>query len=140
MGRRSSACRPATSAPARSIRSCRCGVDIWAALRTLGRSGVAELVNRCCAHAQTFARELSEGGCTIHNDVVLNQIIVSFGGPDTTRKVIAAVQSEGTLWFGPTVWQGVTAARISASSWATTEEDVRKSVEAILRIRDAVEG
>jgi glutamate/tyrosine decarboxylase-like PLP-dependent enzyme len=109
------------------------GVDVWAALRTLGKRGLAEMIERCCAHAQRFARELSAAGCTVHNDVVLNQVVVSFGDADTTRRVIADVQADGTLWFGPTVWQGHTAARISVSCWATTDDDVTKSVAAILR-------
>ena len=116
------------------------GVDVWAALRTLGRSGVAEMIDRCCGHAQRFARELRAGGCDVLNEVVLNQVLVSFGDAATTRKVIAAVQAEGTLWFGPTVWQGQTAARISVSSWATTDEDVSRSVEAILRVWREVAG
>ena len=108
------------------------GVDIWAALRTLGRSGIAEMIERCCAHARRFARELGAAGCTVHNDVVLNQVVVSFGDAETTRRVIVQLQANGTLWCGPTVWQGHTAARISVSSWATTDEDVTKSVAAIL--------
>jgi threonine aldolase len=92
------------------------------------------MIERCCDHAQRFARELAAGGCTVHNEVVLNQVVVSFGDADATRRVIAALQAEGTLWCGPTVWQGRTAARISVSSWATTDDDVTKSIAAILRI------
>ena len=110
------------------------GVDIWAALRTLGKSGVAEMIERCCRHAQRFAQALQAAGCTILNDVVLNQVLVSFGDAAVTRSVIAALQAEGTLWCGPTVWQSKAAARISVSSWATTDEDVTMSVEAILRV------
>jgi len=108
------------------------GVDVWAALRTLGRAGVAALVERCCAHATAFARALAAAGCTIHNDVVLNQVVVGFGDAERTRRVIAAIQDDGTLWCGPTVWQGHTAARLSVSSWATTEADVTKSIAAIV--------
>jgi len=112
------------------------GVDVWAALRTLGRSGIAAMIERCCAHARTFARELAAAGCTVHNEVVLNQVVVSFGDAMRTRDVIARIQADGTLWCGPTIWQGHTAARISVSSWATTEADVAKSVTAILRCLD----
>ena len=110
------------------------GVDVWAALRTLGRSGIAQLIERCCAHARRFATELAAGGGTVHNDVVLNQVVVSFGDAARTRQVIADIQTDGTLWCGPTVWQGHTAARISVSSWATTDDDVTRSIVAILRL------
>jgi glutamate/tyrosine decarboxylase-like PLP-dependent enzyme len=110
------------------------GIDIWAALRTLGRSGIRDLVERCCDNAQRFARELEAAGFEILNDVVLNQVLVSFGDAETTRRTIAAVQAEGTLWCGPTVWQGRTAARISVSSWATTDEDVTRSLRAVVRV------
>jgi glutamate/tyrosine decarboxylase-like PLP-dependent enzyme len=110
------------------------GVDIWAALRSLGRTGLADLVERNCRQARRFAAGLSAAGFEIVNDVVLNQVLVSFGTPDETRRVIAAIQREGTLWAGDTVWQGHTAMRISVSSWATTDDDVDRSVEAITRI------
>ncbi len=113
------------------------GVDVWAALRTLGRSGVAELVARCCAHARRFAEELCAAGCPVLNDVVLNQVLVSFGDAGTTRRVIAALQHEGSCWAGPTVWQGQTAMRLSVSSWATTDEDVTRSLAAVRRVVNA---
>lgn len=116
------------------------GVDVWAALRTLGRQGLAELVERCCAHARHFAEALERGGATVLNEVVLNQVLVAFGDADTTRRVIDAVQSDGTCWCGPTVWQGRTAMRISVSSWATSDDDVARSVAAILRCAAAVRG
>jgi glutamate/tyrosine decarboxylase-like PLP-dependent enzyme len=109
------------------------GVDVWAALRSLGRSGVAELVERNCRQARRFAEVLREGGFEILNDVVLNQVLVSFGDPDATRRAAAALQADGTCWCGGTVWQGRTALRISVSSWATTDADVERSAEAILR-------
>jgi len=108
------------------------GIEIWAALRSLGRSGLAALVDRCCAHAARFADGLRLAGFTILNEVVLNQVLVSFGSPELTRDVIATVQAEGTCWCGGTVWQGHTAMRISVSSWATTEEDVDRSLQAII--------
>jgi glutamate/tyrosine decarboxylase-like PLP-dependent enzyme len=110
------------------------GVEIWATLRHLGRTGVAELIERCCQHARRFAEALDEAGYQILNEVVLNQVLVSFGDPDTTNRIIAAIQKEGTCWCGGTTWQGHTAMRISVSSWATTDEDVDRSIEAILRV------
>ncbi len=110
------------------------GVEIWAALRHLGRSGVARLIERCCQHARRFADELGRAGYRILNDVVLNQVLVSFGDAATTTRVVAAVQAEGTCWCGRTVWQGHTAMRISVSSWATADTDVERSIEAILRV------
>jgi glutamate/tyrosine decarboxylase-like PLP-dependent enzyme len=109
------------------------GVEVWAALKSLGRSGLADLVERNCRHARRFAEALQEGGCEILNDVVLNQVLVSFGDADRTRQVIEHVQRDGTCWCGPTDWQGRTAMRISVSSWATRDEDVERSVAAILR-------
>ena len=110
------------------------GVEVWAALRSLGRAGVAELVERTCRHARRFAEGLAEAGYTVLNDVVLNQALVSFGDDPTTRRVIAAIQQDGTLWAGPTVWHGQTAMRISVSNWSTTDADVERSLEAIIRI------
>ncbi len=110
------------------------GVDVWAALRTLGRSGLAELVERCCRHAHRFAAQLQSAGCEVLNEVVLNQVLVSFGNAETTRAVIADLQAEGTCWCGSTHWQGHTAMRISVSSWATTDDDVSRSLEAMLRV------
>jgi glutamate/tyrosine decarboxylase-like PLP-dependent enzyme len=112
------------------------GVDVWAALRSLGRSGLAALIEGNCAAARRFAERLGAAGCEILNDVVLNQVLVSFGEPEETQRVIAAVQADGTCWTGGTVWQGHTAMRISVCSWATTEADVDASVAAMLRARD----
>lgn len=114
------------------------GVEVWAALRQLGRAGLADLVARTCGYAQRFADGLRAAGYTILNDVVINQVLVSFGDADTTRRVIAAIQAEGTMWAGATVWQGHTAMRISVSSWATTPDDVERSLEAIIRVAGAV--
>jgi glutamate/tyrosine decarboxylase-like PLP-dependent enzyme len=110
------------------------GVEVWAALRTLGRSGLAELIERTCRHAQIFSQRLTEAGFEILNEVVLNQVLVSFGGDEETRRVLARVQEEGTCWASGTNWHGQQAMRISVSSWATTSEDVDRSVEAILRV------
>ena len=109
------------------------GVEVWAALKHLGRSGVADLIERTCQYAQKFAHALEDAGFEILNDVVLNQVLVSFGSDEKTRKVIEKVQQEGTCWMGGTKWHGKEAMRISVSSWATTSSDVEKSVEAIIR-------
>ncbi len=109
------------------------GVEVWAALRSLGRRGVADLVEGCVAHARRLAEGLRAGGCRILNEVVLNQVLVSFGDAERTRRVIAAVQRDGTCWCGGTVWQGQTAMRVSVSSWATTAADIERSVAAILK-------
>ncbi len=113
------------------------GVDIWAALKSLGRTGLADLVERNCRFARRFAEALRAGGCEILNEVVLNQVLVSFGDAARTDEVIERVQRDGTCWCGPTVWQGRTAMRISVSSWATQDEDVERSVQAILRAATA---
>jgi glutamate/tyrosine decarboxylase-like PLP-dependent enzyme len=113
------------------------GVEIWAALRSLGRTGLSDLIERTCRLAARFAVELQRGGCEILNEVVLNQVLVSFGNAARTKKVIERVQEDGTCWCGPTEWQGQTAMRISVSSWATQDEDVDRSVAAILRAASA---
>jgi glutamate/tyrosine decarboxylase-like PLP-dependent enzyme len=110
------------------------GVDIWAALRSLGRSGISEMVERNCRQARRLAEGLAAAGHRVLNDVVLNQVLVSFGDPGTTNRVIKGIQDEGTCWCGGTVWQGQTAMRISVCSWATTDADVEKSLEAIIRV------
>jgi glutamate/tyrosine decarboxylase-like PLP-dependent enzyme len=109
------------------------GTDIWMALKTLGRAGVAEMIDRCCRHAARFADGLRAAGYKVLNDVVLNQVLVSFGDKETTERTIAAIQEDGTCWCGGTVWQGQTAMRISVSSWATTDEDVERSLESMIR-------
>jgi len=113
------------------------GVDVWAALRTLGRIGVAELVERDCRAASRLAEGLAQAGYGVLNDVVLNQVLVSFGDEALTRRVIAAIQQDGTCWCGGTVWQGHTAMRISVSSWATSDDDVERSLAAMLRVAEA---
>src|SRR6266508_4285439 len=108
---------------------------LWAALHSLGASGVAELVDRCCALARRFADALAgTGGVRVLNDVVLNQVLVRFGDDDDlTRRVIAAVQREGTCWMGGATWRGMQVMRISVSNWSTDEDDVDRSVDAVLR-------
>jgi glutamate/tyrosine decarboxylase-like PLP-dependent enzyme len=111
-------------------------VEVWAALRSLGKRGLAEMIDRTCRHAQTFAAGLKAAGYAVLNDVVLNQTLVSFGDDEKTRKVIGSVQNDGTCWCGGTVWHGRAAMRISVSSWATTDDDVQQSIDAIVRIAD----
>ncbi|WP_055494230.1 aminotransferase class V-fold PLP-dependent enzyme [Streptomyces sp. TP-A0356] len=108
-------------------------LPVWAALRTLGRAGVAELVERCCDLTARFAERLAGvPGVELLNEVVLNQVMVRFGDDDTaTREVVARVQESGVCWFGGTVWQGRAAMRVSVVNWRTTEEDVDRSVDVI---------
>jgi glutamate/tyrosine decarboxylase-like PLP-dependent enzyme len=108
------------------------GAEAWAVLASLGRDGVAGLVDRTCALARRFADGLRAAGYQVLNDVVLNQVLVDFGGPDRTAAVVAAVQQDGTCWCGPTVWQGRTAMRISVSAWNTTAADIDRSLAAVL--------
>jgi glutamate/tyrosine decarboxylase-like PLP-dependent enzyme len=110
------------------------GVELWTALKSLGQSGLRELIERTCLHARSFADGLRKAGFEVLNDVVINQVLVSFGSSKVTREVIRKVQEEGTCWCGGTVWQGKAAMRISVSSWATTEADVRESLAAIIRL------
>jgi glutamate/tyrosine decarboxylase-like PLP-dependent enzyme len=116
------------------------GVDIWAALKSLGRTGLAEMIERDCRCARRFADGLRAAGFEVLNDVVLNQVLVSFGTPEKTAQVIEGIQQDGTCWAGPTVWQGRNAMRISVSSWATTEADVDRSLEAMLRVAGRVQA
>ena len=108
------------------------GVELWAGLRSLGRSGMAEIVERTSSHARRFAAGLGAAGYRIHNHVIINQVLVSFGTAERTLRVVDRLQAEGTCWCGSTVWQGHTAMRISVSSWVTSEEDVDRSLAAIL--------
>ncbi|MGD0980227.1 MAG: pyridoxal-dependent decarboxylase [Solirubrobacteraceae bacterium] len=116
------------------------GFSVYAAIRSLGRSGVAELIERCCMHARRFGEVLGAApNVEVLNDVVLNQVLVRFlddaGDHDAcTRAVIEAVQDDGTCWLSGTTWHGMGAMRVSVSNWATTSEDVERSLEAILRV------
>ena len=110
------------------------GIEVWAALKSLGRTGLAEMIEGTCRHARHFADSLSAAGYKVANEVVLNQVLVSFGDDERTRRVIAAIQAEGTCWCGSTVWQGRAYMRISVSSWATTTEDVEICLDAMLRV------
>jgi len=114
------------------------GVDIWAALRSLGRRGVEDLIVRCCSHAKHFAEGLQAAGFEILNEVVLNQVLVSFGDDETTLRVIEEIQRDGTCWCGGTIWQGRRAMRISVCNWSTTSADVDVSLAAMLACAERV--
>jgi glutamate/tyrosine decarboxylase-like PLP-dependent enzyme len=111
------------------------GFTVWAALRSLGRRGVAEMVERFCAHARRFAAELSElDGVRVVNDVVFTQVCVSFGSDEVTREVAARLLKDGTAWMTPSTWHGVAVLRISVSNWRTTDEDVDRTLAAVRRV------
>jgi glutamate/tyrosine decarboxylase-like PLP-dependent enzyme len=116
------------------------GVEIWAALKSLGRSGLADMVERHCRLATRFAEGLSRAGYAVLNDVVLNQVLVSFGDAALNKRIIAEIQRDGTCWCGGTDWKGSTAMRISVSCWATTDEDIDRSLAAIIRIAKNAAG
>ena len=114
------------------------GIEIWAALASLGRSGLAELVERCCRHAARFAAGLKGAGYDVLNEVTLNQVLVRFGDDARTRKVIEGIQADRTCWCGGTMWQSRAAMRIRLSSWGTTEEDVERSLAAMIKVARSV--
>ena len=114
------------------------GVEVWAALRSLGRRGLAEMIEHNCQQAGRFAHLLRQGGLQVLNEVELNQVLVSFGSAERTREAIRRLQEGGEAWAGVTVWQGHTAMRISVSSWATSEADVERSAAAMLRIAESL--
>ena len=116
------------------------GVEVWAAMRSLGRSGLVELFERNCRQARRFSQAFRDAGYATPGEVVLNQALVSFGTPEVTERVIDAVQADGTCWAGVSRWQGHTVMRVSVSSWATTEDDVERSIEAVLRIAARITG
>ncbi len=113
-------------------------IEVWAALKSLGRSGFAEMVSRHCRQARRLAEGLRAGGVEILNEVVLNQIVAAFGEDARTQRVIAAVQDGGVCWCGGTTWKGRAAMRISVSSCATTDDDIERSITAILDAQNAV--
>jgi glutamate/tyrosine decarboxylase-like PLP-dependent enzyme len=108
-------------------------IPVYAALRSLGRRGFAEIVERNCRQARRFGDALRDAGYEVLNDVPLNQVLVSFGTPEQTQRTIAAIQEDGTCWCGGTVWKNRTAMRISVCNWSTTDDDVEKSLNAMLR-------
>jgi glutamate/tyrosine decarboxylase-like PLP-dependent enzyme len=109
------------------------GIAVWAALKSIGKKGFSDLVEKNCSQARRFAEGLKNAGYHILNEVVLNQVLVSFGDTVTTLAVIKKIQEDGTCWCGGTTWQGKTAMRISVSSWSTSELDVDLSLAAMLK-------
>jgi glutamate/tyrosine decarboxylase-like PLP-dependent enzyme len=107
-------------------------IDVWAALKQLGRVGLAELVERNCRQAGWLAQQLRAAGADVLNDVVLNQVVVAFGADERTEQVVSALQDGGECWCGGTRWQGRQAMRISVSCWATTQQDMEHTLRAIL--------
>jgi glutamate/tyrosine decarboxylase-like PLP-dependent enzyme len=116
------------------------GFALYAAIRSLGRDGIREMVERCCRLARRIADQLAENGVEILNEVVLNQVLARFGDDERTQAVIARVQADGTAWMGGTSWRGLGAMRISVSNWSTTEADADATVQAILRAAFEVEA
>ncbi len=114
------------------------GVEVWAALRTLGRNGLTQMIRGCCDHARVFADRLREIGFEVLNEVVLNQVVATIGTEAQLAALRAHVEASGECWFGPTVWKGRHAVRISVSSWRTTDQDVQRSLAAIRAAKDAV--
>ena len=114
-------------------------VPVWAAIRQLGRSGVADLVERCCTHATRFAERIAElPGCEVLNEVVLNQVLFRFADDETTRAALASVQASGEAWMSGTTWDGRPAIRLSVSGWRTTEHDIDRTVAAFARAVEQV--
>ncbi len=112
------------------------GVDVWAALKSLGRRGLAEIIDRNCDQAKWLAGELRAAGIEVLNDVVLNQVVVGFGDDESTKRAVIALQQSGQAWCGGTRWRGREAMRVSISSWATTEDDMRTTLRCILAAAD----
>lgn len=111
------------------------GVEFWAALAHLGRSGVEALIDRCCSHARRFAEGLAAAGYEVMNDVVLNQVVFAAEDEAATRAALARIQASGVTWLGPTTWRGRFAMRISVSSWATSADDVERSLRVMADAR-----
>jgi len=114
------------------------GVEVWAAIKEMGKEGIVDLINRCCKHAEALATGLRGMGYEILNDVVLNQVVATVGTADEIQAITSLVQSEGECWFGTTFWQGRPAFRLSVSSWATTEEDVERTLRSINKATQTV--
>jgi glutamate/tyrosine decarboxylase-like PLP-dependent enzyme len=110
------------------------GFTVYAAIRSLGRSGIAELVERCCDHAKRFADGIAEvPGVEVLNDVVLNQVLFRFGSDERTADALKAVQDSGVAWMSGSTWDGRAAIRISVSNWQTTAEDIDRTIAEFAR-------
>jgi glutamate/tyrosine decarboxylase-like PLP-dependent enzyme len=116
------------------------GVDIWAALRSLGRSGIADVIERTCVIARRIAEGLQANGLEILNEVVLNQVLVAAADDEMTGQLAARIQADGICWCGTTTWKGRRAVRISVSSWATTEQDADLTIEAFVSAVRSIES
>lgn len=114
------------------------GVEVWAAIKEMGRSGVSDLIDRCCEYALLLSLGLKNIGYLILNEVVLNQVVVTIGSQEELHQIITQVQDEGVCWFGETHWKGTYAFRLSVSSWATTEEDIERTLASIKKVTDMV--
>jgi len=113
-------------------------IEVWSVLRTLGRSGIADLVQQSCAAAVAIADRLRDSGFDVINEVVLNQVLVQLNDTDKTERLIAAIQEDGRIWCGPTQWNGSPAMRISVSSWKTTVDDAEAAADIMIECAEAV--
>ncbi len=114
------------------------GIEIWAALKTLGKNGLSELIENTCRLAALFSQRLKTAGIKILNDVKINQVLVSFGNSEITERVIKAIQKDGTCYCSGTRWKDESAMRISISSWATTESDINLCADTIIGIAESI--
>jgi glutamate/tyrosine decarboxylase-like PLP-dependent enzyme len=112
-------------------------LEIWSALKFLGRAGLSDLVGRTCRYARKIAESMKRDGIEVLNEIVLNQVVVAFGDNERTKRVIASIQASGACWCGGTVWKGRAVMRISVSSWATTDRDIERLITAILEAHRA---
>jgi len=115
------------------------GVELWAGLRSLGRKGIAGIVERTSRHARRFAEALSAAGYEVPHEIFINQVLVSFGTREQTLETIARLQQEGSCWVGSTIWQEKTYMRISVANWATSEADVERSIQAMIAAAASVQ-
>lgn len=122
--------RPSMSNRARAI-------ELWAVLKTLGRSGVQCLVEKLCENARHFAQLLSEQGFQIHNEIVFNQVLASCDSDELTRATVKNIQSSGECWCGGSTWRGKAVIRISVCDWATGPKEIERSVRAFVDARTA---
>jgi glutamate/tyrosine decarboxylase-like PLP-dependent enzyme len=113
-------------------------IELWAAMKYLGRTGIAELVEQLHHHAQLFGKLLAGNGFTILNEIVFNQLIFSCETEQQTQKTLTLIQQSGECWCGGSIWQDKSVIRISICSWATTKRDIEQSVDIFIKARDQV--